>query len=209
METMKQLGKFGKLTPATAEAFQGWNAVAFKDGALSHKTKELMAIACAATTGCDYCLDVHGKSAKRAGATEAEVAEALMIATAGKAGAAFAHAANAFQSFNDAEDDELFKKSYLSHVPGLKELAPDDFGAFFNFTMKATAKGELDVKEKELISTAVALITGCPYCIDSHVKNAKKAGATKEELAETVFIASALNAGSAFTKSVTPLKTFD
>lgn len=87
METMKQLGKFGKLTPATAEAFQGWNAVAFKDGALSHKTKELMAIACAATIGCDYCLDVHSKSAKRAGATEAEVAEALMIATAGKAGA--------------------------------------------------------------------------------------------------------------------------
>jgi len=208
-ETLKQLGKFKSLTPEINEAFHGWNGVTLKEGVLSQKLKELMAVSCAATTGCEYCLDIHSKGAKRAGATEAEVAEALMLATASKAGAAFAHAANAFETFNDSENDELFKKSYLAHTMELRDLAPEDFKSFFNFTTKAGAEGELSVKEKELILVAVSLITGCPYCIDSHVKNAKKAGATKEEVAEAVFVASALNAGSAFTKSPTALKNFD
>lgn len=208
-ETMRQMGKFKTLTPATNEAFHGWNSVSLKEGVLSQKLKELMAVACAATTGCEYCLDLHSKGAKRAGATETEVAEALMLATAGKAGASFAHAANALQAYDESEDDDLFKKSYLAQTMKLKDLAPEDFASFFKFTNTAGEEGELSVKEKELILVAVTLITGCPYCIDTHVKNAKKAGASKEEVAEAVFVASALNAGSAFTKSATALKNFD
>lgn len=208
-ETMRQLGKFKTLTPELNEAFQQWNMIAFKDGALSHKLKEIMAVAAAATTGCDFCLDLHSKGAKRAGATQEEVAEALMIATAAKAGSPFAHAANAMQAYNESTDDELFKKSYLMDAMALKSLAPDDFKAFFNFTGAVVKEGALSVKEKELITVAMTLITGCPYCIDTHVKNAKKAGATKEEVAETIFIASALNAGSAYTQSAKALKNFD
>lgn len=208
-ETMRQLGKFKSLTPEINDAFHGWNGVTLKEGVLSQRLKELMAVASAATTGCEFCLDLHSKGAKRAGATETEVAEALMLAAAGKAGAAFAHAANALQAYDESEDDELFKKSYLAQTMKLKDLAPEDFKTFFNFTTKAGAEGSLSVKEKELILVAVTLITACPYCIDTHVKNAKKAGATKEEVAEAIFVASALNAGSAFTKSPTALKNFD
>nr|WP_281201429.1 carboxymuconolactone decarboxylase family protein [Bacillus altitudinis] len=46
--------------------------------------------------------------------------------------------------------------------------------------------GFLSVKEKELITIAVANTTGCPYCIDIHTKAAKKAKATKEEVAESI-----------------------
>jgi AhpD family alkylhydroperoxidase len=37
------------------------------------------------------------------------------------------------------------------------------------------------------------------YCIDIHVKRARKAGATEQELAETTPIAAALRAGGAMT----------
>ncbi|WP_436371553.1 carboxymuconolactone decarboxylase family protein [Cytobacillus sp. BC1816] len=47
---------------------------------------------------------------------------------------------------------------------------------------------ELSVKEKELIAIAVADTTGCPYCIDIHTKGAKKAKATKEEVAESIWL---------------------
>ncbi len=209
MERMKQLGKFASLTPKQNEAFQNWNKVAFRDSALSHKLKELMAIAAAATTGCDYCLDLHSKGAKRAGATEAEVAEALMVATASKAGSSFAHGANALNAFDEIEDEDYFKRSYMPKMMELKNESGEDAQAFFGFTMAALGEGELSKKEKELIATAVALITSCPYCIEQHVTAAKKAGATRAEVAETVFIAAALNAGSAFTQSVTALKQFD
>jgi alkylhydroperoxidase/carboxymuconolactone decarboxylase family protein YurZ len=39
-------------------------------------------------------------------------------------------------------------------------------------------------------------ITRCPYCIESHAKKALQAGATKQELAEVIAIAAALNAGA-------------
>jgi AhpD family alkylhydroperoxidase len=50
------------------------------------------------------------------------------------------------------------------------------------------------VKSKELIAVAVALTTQCPYCIDVHSGNARKAGATGAAM-----VASSLRAGAAVT----------
>ncbi len=59
------------------------------------------------------------------------------------------------------------------------------------------ADGKIPSKIRELISVAVALSLQCPYCIDVHTKAAKAAGATAEEMAETVFITAAIQAGAA------------
>lgn len=60
-----------------------------------------------------------------------------------------------------------------------------------------------------IMAVAAAATTGCDFCLDLHSKGAKRAGATQEEVAETIFIASALNAGSAYTQSAKALKNFD
>ncbi len=62
-------------------------------GALSLKTKELIAVAVALTTQCPHCLKVHGAMARRAGATEEELAEVAFVAAALRAGAGVMHAA--------------------------------------------------------------------------------------------------------------------
>jgi AhpD family alkylhydroperoxidase len=49
------------------------------------------------------------------------------------------------------------------------------------------------------MALAVALTTQCPYCLEVHKAAAKKAGATEQELSETVFVATALRAGAALT----------
>ncbi|HZG19298.1 MAG TPA: carboxymuconolactone decarboxylase family protein [Herbaspirillum sp.] len=88
-------------------------------------------------------------------------------------------------------DDLLFAKQLI-------QAAPKEAAAFLH--LKATAErkdGEIPEKYRELISIAVALTTQCSYCIDAHVRSAVKAGASREELAETVFIVAALNAGAA------------
>jgi AhpD family alkylhydroperoxidase len=61
----------------------------------------------------------------------------------------------------------------------------------------------------ELIAIAVGCTTQCPYCIEVHSKAAKAAGATREEIAESAFLAAALRAGGAATHGAMALKFFD
>jgi len=67
----------------------------------------------------------------------------------------------------------------------------------------------LDDKTHELISLAVAVTTRCDGCISAHVSAAKKAGATKEEIAAALGTAIALNTGAAFVYSTRVLDAFD
>ncbi len=84
----------------------------------------------------------------------------------------------------------------------LMEAQKDMFGAFRNFNQEIFEKeSALPRKVKELIAIAIAHTTQCPYCIESHVKAAAKAGATRSEIAEAIFVAAALRAGGAFAHS--------
>ena len=58
-----------------------------------------MAIAVALTTQCPYCIEAHSKAAQRAGATEKEVTETVMIAMALRAGGGFTHGFQALKFF--------------------------------------------------------------------------------------------------------------
>jgi AhpD family alkylhydroperoxidase len=94
MYDMKNLAKFktlGELAPDAFKAFVALDEAALKDGAIPAKYKELMAVAVALTTQCPYCIEVHTKKAKKDGATETELAETTMVATALRAGGAIAH----------------------------------------------------------------------------------------------------------------------
>ena len=92
---MKKLRAMKELAPEPMAAFDALNAAVFKDGALSVKVKELIAVAVAVTTQCPYCIDAHVKKAKAAGATEAELTEATMVAAALRAGGAVTHGTHA------------------------------------------------------------------------------------------------------------------
>jgi len=88
------------------------------------------------------------------------------------------------------------------HYKDLEEAQKDMFQAFRNFNNEIFEKESgLPRKVKELIAIGVAHTTQCPYCIESHVKAAGKAGATEQEIAEAIFVAAALRAGGAFAHS--------
>lgn len=92
----------------------------------------------------------------------------------------------------------------------LLNAAAKESAAFMN--LKHTAErtdGAIPVKYRELMSIAVALTTQCAYCIESHIDNAIQAGATREEIAETVFIAAALRAGGAVGNGLLTMRLFD
>jgi len=93
----------------------------------------------------------------------------------------------------------MYDMKNVAKLKRLGELAPEAFKAFVAFDRAAVAEGAIPVKYKELIAVAVALTTQCPYCIEIHTKNAKRAGVTEQELAETTLVAAALRAGGAMT----------
>ena len=80
------------LSPEAEAAFQAFGKAVFAEGALSSKTKQLIAVAVAHVTQCPYCIKGHTKAAQRAGATPQELMEAVWIAAEMRAGGAFAHA---------------------------------------------------------------------------------------------------------------------
>jgi len=79
------------LHPDFVAGFTALNAGAAKTQHLDAKTRELIAIAVAITTRCDGCIDAHVRKAKAAGASKAEIAEALGVAVALNAGVAFTY----------------------------------------------------------------------------------------------------------------------
>lgn len=96
--------------------------------------------------------------------------------------------------------NEIYDKQNLANVEKMNALAPDVMKAFWEFDKAAVAQGgAIPVKYKELIAVAVAVTTQCPYCIDIHNGNARRAGAVDAELVEAGMVAAALRAGGAVT----------
>ena len=79
------------LAPETEKAFQAFSRQVFADGALTAKTKQLIAVAVAHVTQCPYCIAGHTKAAVRHGATAQELMEAIWVAAEMRAGGAYAH----------------------------------------------------------------------------------------------------------------------
>lgn len=98
-------------------------------------------------------------------------------------------------------------RKYLKDLAG---AAPDAHQSFAVFDQMALGRDDAEIPKKyrELIAIGVALTTQCPYCIDAHVRAARKAGATETELSETVAVAAALRAGAAMTHGALALKLY-
>ncbi|WP_337983104.1 carboxymuconolactone decarboxylase family protein [Lysinibacillus sp. C5.1] len=204
-----RLGEFANLSPESFHAFVKFDTLALKEGKLSAKLKELIAIAVAHTTGCPYCIELHITQAKQKNASKEEASEAIMIATALKAGSALAHGVNALNAYDGNTDEELYKEQYFLRIKEFSTLHSSAFNAFIDFDTKTMKDGLLTGYEKELIAIAVAHTTGCPYCISLHVQAAKKLGVSKEEIAESIVVATALKAGSALAHGVNALNAYD
>ena len=106
--------------------------------------------------------------------------------------------------------DHYHDQADLRLLKEMGKLAPEDFNAWLGLD-KITQRegGAIPKKYRELIAIAVACTTQCPYCIEVHTKNAKAAGASREEIVETSFLAAALRAGGAATHGAMALKFYD
>lgn len=80
---------------------------------------------------------------------------------------------------------------------------------FFALDTQTYQAGALDVKTKELIAIGIAIATRCDGCIGFHAKAAIKAGATREEILETLSMAIYMGAGPSMIYAAEALRAFD
>ncbi|MDP2919965.1 MAG: carboxymuconolactone decarboxylase family protein [Dehalococcoidia bacterium] len=100
-DTRAHRTKLHGLKKDVLESFGAFDKKVFEEGKLSVKTKELIAVAAAHITRCPYCIAGHTRRAKRAGATDEEIAEAIFVAVAMNAGASLAHSSIAMKALEE------------------------------------------------------------------------------------------------------------
>jgi len=74
---------------------------------------------------------------------------------------------------------------------------PGPMGGFARLHRKAMEEGALSARVKELMALAIGVAIGCEGCIAYHTHDAVAAGATRQELLETIGVAILMGGGPA------------
>jgi AhpD family alkylhydroperoxidase len=101
------------------------------------------------------------------------------------------------------------RQDLLTNVGKLQELSADIVKGYLTVSGAGRKTAHLDEGMRQLISLAVAVTTRCDGCISIHSNEALKAGVTREQVAEALGVAVALNAGAALVYSTRALEAFD
>ena len=102
-----------------------------------------------------------------------------------------------------------YQKQIGAQLSQFMKLTPDSVRGYQTLSAANAKDSKLGAKDRELISLAVAVTTHCDGCITVHTDNALKAGATREEIAEALGVAMAMNAGAALIYSLRTLDAVD
>ena len=97
MSNLNRLKMMNENAPDAMKAFWAFDKAAFAEGELSVQQKQLIAVAVALTTQCPYCIELHTKAARDAGASDAQLAETGVVAAAIRAGGAITHSTHLFK----------------------------------------------------------------------------------------------------------------
>ncbi len=102
---------------------------------------------------------------------------------------------------------------YLDHIKdlmgSLTKTIPGPMSGFGQLHKEALKEGALSAKVKELIALAIGITVRCDGCISFHVHDALKAGATREEIAETIGVAILMGGGPSMVYGSEALEALD
>ena len=105
-------------------------------------------------------------------------------------------------------DWNTYRQQILAGVGDIGKISPDTVKGYMGLSGAAAKNGHLGPKVNELIALAVAVSLRCDGCITVHTDAAIKHGATREEIAEALGTAIAVNAGAALVYSTRVLDAY-
>lgn len=102
-----------------------------------------------------------------------------------------------------------YRKQLGAAVKEVGQLSPDTIRGYVELSAAGQKTDLLGAKIRELIALAVAVTSRCDGCITVHTEAAIKHGATKQEIAEALGVAIAVNAGAALVYSARVMDAFN
>ena len=105
-------------------------------------------------------------------------------------------------------------KSHLDDTSGALSTyrtTRPEAGAGFTALHRASMQGgeSMTLREKELVALGIGIATRCVDCIGFHVQAAAKAGATRDDIADTISVAMMMGGGPAYMYGVKALEAYD
>jgi AhpD family alkylhydroperoxidase len=101
-----------------------------------------------------------------------------------------------------------YRRQLAAGVKEVGQLSPETIRGYMALGAAGRKADLLGAKIRELIALAVAVTARCDGCIAVHTEAAIKHGATKEEIAEALGVAIAVNAGAALVYSTRAMDAF-
>lgn len=86
-----------------------------------------------------------------------------------------------------------------SRKPWYLRQSPLLGSSYLHFKTAIVEKSVLEPKMRELIMVALSSMQRCPHCTEEHLRGALAAGASKQEVAETLLVAACEGANSQLT----------
>jgi AhpD family alkylhydroperoxidase len=101
-----------------------------------------------------------------------------------------------------------YRRQLAAGVKEIGQLSPDTIKGYMALSGAGQKADLLGAKIRELIALAVAVTLRCDGCITVHTEAAIKHGATREEIAEALGVATTVNAGAALVYSAHVMDAF-
>jgi AhpD family alkylhydroperoxidase len=109
-----------------------------------------------------------------------------------------------------AETDwNAFVDQTNARMGNLRNAMPEPGKAFGMLAGAAITDGALNAKTKELIALAIGITARCDGCLAFHAKAAKRYGATREEVIDTISVALYMGGGPSMIYGAEALDAFD
>jgi AhpD family alkylhydroperoxidase len=106
-------------------------------------------------------------------------------------------------------DWNTYRQQLLARVGEIAKISPDTVKGYQTLSAAGQKTTLLGPKMRELISLAVAVTARCDGCITVHTEAAVRHGASREEIAEALAVATAVNAGAALVYSARVLDAYE
>jgi AhpD family alkylhydroperoxidase len=106
-------------------------------------------------------------------------------------------------------DWNTYRQQLMARVGEIAKISPDTVKGYQTLSAAGQKTNLLGPKMRELISLAVAVTARCDGCITVHTEAAVRHGASREEIAEALAVATAVNAGAALVYSARVLDAYE
>jgi AhpD family alkylhydroperoxidase len=103
---------------------------------------------------------------------------------------------------------DITRKRGLSHAR-LLALKSKTYAAFLDVEKATYADGAISKKGKELIAVGISVVIDCESCMQWHIEQAARAGATRDEILEAVEVGIEMGGGPATVSARFALEAMD